>query len=199
MWVGSDDGRVHVTRDGGGTWTDVTPPQLGDFSRISLIEASPHAAGRAYVAANRYQRDDRAPYAFRTEDYGRTWTRITSGIAADDFLRAVREDPQRPRLLYAGTEHGVYVSWNDGAAWQSLRLNLPDVQVADLVVERNDVVIATHGRSFYVLDDIAPLRQMTPEIARSRGEPLFLQSIHVAKGRRLPMQSKESVVVEAGR
>ncbi|HET6230521.1 MAG TPA: hypothetical protein VFE05_10675 [Longimicrobiaceae bacterium] len=162
IWVGSDDGKVQVTRDGGGHWADVTPAALGEFARISLIEASPHQAGRAYVAANRYQMEDRAPYIFRTDDFGATWTRITTGIPAGDFARAVREDPVRPGLLYAGTEHGAWVSWDDGAHWRSLRLGLPDVQVADLIVVGNDVIAATHGRSFYVLDHAALLRQLAP-------------------------------------
>lgn len=165
IWTGSDDGRVHVTRDGGATWTEVTPAALPGFARISLIEASPHDPARAYLAANRYQQDDRAPYLFRTTDFGRTWTRITDGIGPTDFARAIREDPARPGLLYAGTEHGVHVSFDDGARWQTLRRNLPDVQVADLVVKDADVVIASHGRSFWVLDDVAPLRQLTPAVA----------------------------------
>jgi hypothetical protein len=160
IWTGSDDGKVQVTRDGGRTWADVTPPELGSFARISLVEASPHAAGKAYVAANRYQMDDLAPYAYRTTDFGRTWTKIVGGIPDGDYLRAVREDPARPGMLYAGTEHGIYASWDDGARWQSIRQGLPDVQVADLVVKDNDLVLATHGRSFYVMDDISPLRQM---------------------------------------
>jgi photosystem II stability/assembly factor-like uncharacterized protein len=170
IWTGSDDGKVFVTRDGGRSWTDVTPPGIGDFARISLVEASPHAAGTAYVAANRYQSGDRAPYAYRTTDFGRTWTRIVDGIAPDDFLRAVREDPRRPGLLYAGTEHGIYVSWDDGGHWRSLRQGLPDAQVADITLKDNDLVIATHGRSFYVMDDVSPLRQMggtaLPQTAR---------------------------------
>jgi photosystem II stability/assembly factor-like uncharacterized protein len=160
IWTGSDDGKVQVTRDGGRSWADVTPPELGGFARISLVEASPHAAGKAYVAANRYQMDDLAPYAYRTEDYGRTWTKIVGGIPDGDYLRAVREDPARPGMLYAGTEHGIYASWDDGGRWQSIRQGLPDVQVADLVVKDNDLVLATHGRSFYVMDDVSPLRQM---------------------------------------
>ncbi len=162
LWVGSDDGRVQVTRDGGKTWANVTPPDMPEFTRVSLIDASPHTPGAAYVAGKRYQLDDRAPYVWKTSDYGSTWTKITSGIRGDDFVQVVREDPVRKGLLYAGTEHGVYVSFDDGARWQSLSLNLPDTQVADLVVEKHDLVIATHGRSFYVLDDIDPLRQLAP-------------------------------------
>jgi len=167
IWTGSDDGLVFITRNGGKTWQNVTPPGLPEFSRVSLIDASPHEPGGAYVAAKRYQLDDRAPYIFRTKDYGRTWSKVVAGIPNDDFVHAVREDLHRPGLLYAGTEHGIYVSFNDGADWQSLVLNLPDTQVSDLVVEENDLVIATHGRSFYVLDDIGALRQLTPEVAKS--------------------------------
>ena len=167
IWVGSDDGRVQVTRDGGAHWTDVTPKDMPEFTTVSLIDASPHRPGSAYVAGKRYRLDDRAPYAWRTDDYGQSWTRIVGGLRADDFVHAVREDTVRPRLLYAGTEHGISVSFDDGGSWRSLSLNLPDTQVADLVVEAKDLVIATHGRSFYVLDGIGPLRQLTPEVASS--------------------------------
>jgi photosystem II stability/assembly factor-like uncharacterized protein len=167
IWTGSDDGLAYVTRDGGKKWEKITPPGLPEFSRISLIEASPHKPGTAYLAAKRYQLDDRAPYIFKTHDYGKTWTKITSGIRADDYVHAVREDSKRPGLLYAGAEHGIYVSFDDGANWQSLSLNLPDTQVPDIVVEENDLVIATHGRSFYILDDIGVLRQLTPEYANA--------------------------------
>jgi photosystem II stability/assembly factor-like uncharacterized protein len=163
LWVGTDDGRVQLTRNGGRTWRDVTPSDMPEFTRVSLIDASPHRPGAAYVAGKRYQLDDRAPYIWKTADYGNTWTRIVAGIPASDFVHAVREDPTRAGLLYAGTEHGVHVSFDDGANWQSLSLNLPDTQVPDLVVEQHDLVIATHGRSFYVLDDIDVLRQLTPE------------------------------------
>jgi photosystem II stability/assembly factor-like uncharacterized protein len=164
IWTGSDDGLVYVTRDGGKRWEKITPPGLPEFSRISLIEASRHKAGAAYIAAKRYQLDDRAPYIYKTDDYGRTWKKIVNGVRADDYVHAVREDPKRAGLLYAGTEHGVYVSFDDGDNWQTLALNLPDTQVPDLVVEENDLVIATHGRSFYILDDIAVLRQLAPEV-----------------------------------
>jgi photosystem II stability/assembly factor-like uncharacterized protein len=159
IWTGSDDGYVQITRDGGATWKNVTPKDLPDFARISLVEASPFRPGTAYVAANRYQHDDFAPYVYRTDDYGETWTKIVNGIAPRDFARAIREDTTRARLLYLGTEHGVYVSFDDGANWQSLRQNLPDTPVHDLKVEARDLVIATHGRGFYVMDDISPLRQ----------------------------------------
>jgi photosystem II stability/assembly factor-like uncharacterized protein len=159
IWAGSDDGYVQVTRNGGTSWKNVTPAGVGDFARISLIEASPFRPGTAYVAANRYQQDDFKPYVFRTDDYGETWTSITNGVAPNDFARAIREDITRAKLLYLGTEHGVYVSFDDGAKWESLRQNLPDTPVHDLAVEERDLVIATHGRGFYVMDNISPLRQ----------------------------------------
>ncbi len=159
IWAGSDDGYVQVTRNGGTNWKNVTPKALGDFARISLIEASPFRAGTAYVAANRYQQDDFKPYVFRTDDYGENWTAITEGIGATDFARAIREDIKQPKLLYLGTEHGIYISFDDGAKWESLRQNLPDTPVHDIAVEERDLVIATHGRGFYVMDHIAPLRQ----------------------------------------
>jgi len=168
IWTGSDDGLVFITRDGGGKemshWTNVTPPGMPEFGRISLIEASPHNPGGAYVAVKNYQNDDRKPYVFKTADYGKTWTKIVNGIPDDDFVHAVREDPVRAGLLFAGTEHGIYVSFDDGAQWQSLRQNLPDTQVSDLLIDGNDLVIATHGRSFYVMDDITPLRQLQPQM-----------------------------------
>ncbi|MFI5207230.1 MAG: WD40/YVTN/BNR-like repeat-containing protein, partial [Gemmatimonadales bacterium] len=159
IWAGSDDGLVHVTRDGGQTWQDVTPPGLPEWATISLIEASPFDAATAYVAAQNGRLDDFAPYLYRTHDYGRTWTSITRGIPASHFMRVVREDPERQGLLYAGGEFGAYVSFDDGADWQSLRLNLPVVPVHDLMVTRGDLVAATHGRSFWILDDLTPLRQ----------------------------------------
>jgi photosystem II stability/assembly factor-like uncharacterized protein len=166
IWAGSDDGYVQVTRDAGENWLNVTPPDAPDFIRINTIEASPHAAGKAYVAGIRYLvDDDRAPYVWRTEDYGASWTKIVAGIPDDDFVRAVREDPMRAGLLYAGSERTVYVSWDDGVNWQSLGLNLPVAQVSDLRVVERDLVIATHGRSFWVLYDIAPLRQLAPDVA----------------------------------
>jgi len=167
IWTGSDDGLVYISRDANAKfphWTKITPPGLPDFGRVSLIEASSHNPGAAYVAVKNYQNDDRKPYIFKTGDYGKTWSKIVNGIPDDDFVHAIREDTIRQGLLFAGTEHGIYVSFDDGAQWQSLRLNLPDVQVSDIVIQGNDVVIATHGRSFYVLDDITPLRQLKPTL-----------------------------------
>jgi photosystem II stability/assembly factor-like uncharacterized protein len=164
IWAGSDDGLIHVTRDGGRTWTDVTPRDLPPFTRISIIEASHFAPGAAYVAANRYQLDDPAPIILKTTDYGRTWTRIVAGIPATEFVRVVREDPARRGLLFAGTERGVWVSFDDGGRWQPLRRNLPIVPVHDLALKDGDLIAATHGRSFWILDDITPLEALTPAV-----------------------------------
>jgi photosystem II stability/assembly factor-like uncharacterized protein len=167
IWAGSDDGLVNVTRDGGKTWKNVTPAGLPEFARISMIDASSFAAGTAYLAANRYQLDDMRPYLYKTNDYGATWTAITNGIPATEFTRVLREDPERAGLLYAGTERGVWVSFDDGANWQSLRRNLPIVPVHDLAIKEGDLIAATHGRSFWILDDLSALRQMNPETVRS--------------------------------
>lgn len=166
IWAGSDDGKIHITRNGGKKWEDITPPNLPKYSRVSIIDESRHRPGTLYIAANRYQVDDREPYVFKTHDYGKTWTKIINGVAPGHFARAVREDPVRQGLLFLATEHGVYVSFNDGELWQSLQINLPDSPVRDLVVKDQDVVIGTHGRGFWILDDIAPLRQLTPELAK---------------------------------
>jgi len=165
IWTGSDDGLVHVTRDGGKTWTNVTPPGMPEFGRVSQIDASAFNSGAAYISVRRPLLDDFAPYIFKTADYGRSWTRIVTGIRPDAYVHAVREDRIRRGMLYAATQHGVYLSYDDGASWQSLNLNLPDVPVADLIVEGNELVIGTHGRGFWVLDDIAPLRQAGPDHA----------------------------------
>ena len=163
IWAGSDDGVVHVTRDAGKNWTAVTPPDLPPFTRISLIDASPHDAGTAYLAGNRYQKSDRAPYVFKTSDYGKTWTKIVGGLPADDFPRAVREDPKRKGLLFLGTETGMYVSFDDGGMWQPLQNGLPVTPVHGIQIKDNDLVIGTHGRSFYVMNNIGVLRQVNRE------------------------------------
>ncbi len=175
IWVGSDDGRIHVTRDHGANWSDITPPDLPKFSRVSILEESSHSEGVLYVAANRYQVDDRAPYVYRTTDFGQTWTKIVDGIAETHFARAVREDPVREGLLFLGTEHGAYASWNAGDSWMPLQLNLPDTPIRDLVVKDSDVVLGTHGRGFWILDDIEPLRQMT-EASRNATLAVFRPS-----------------------
>jgi len=164
IWAGSDDGLVHVTRDGGATWANITPKGIPEWMRMSIIEASPHAKGTAYLAGNRFQLNDFAPYLFKTTDYGATWTRITDGIPPTEFVRVIREDPVRRGLLYAGTERGVWVSFDDGAHWQRLQRNLPPVPVHDLAVKEGDLVAGTHGRGFYVLDDLSALRQLSAEM-----------------------------------
>ncbi|HST63086.1 MAG TPA: hypothetical protein VLK84_30535 [Longimicrobium sp.] len=172
IWTGSDDGKVYVTRDAGGSWADVTPPALPEQTKIHTVEASPHRPGSAYVAGNKFLLGDFRPYLFRTDDYGRTWTSIAANLPEGDFLRSVREDPVRAGLLYAATERGIWVSWNDGGAWESLKLNLPVVQVSDIGIHGADLVIATHGRSFYALDAGAHLlRQMNtvPAAPDARG------------------------------
>jgi photosystem II stability/assembly factor-like uncharacterized protein len=159
IWAGTDDGLVHVTRDGGQHWENVTPKAMPDWGTVSMIEASPHDAGTAYIAVERHKLDDFEPYIFKTTDFGKNWTKLVTGLPADDYVHAVRVDPRRLNLLFAGTEMGVYVSFDDGAHWQTLQLNLPPAPVNDLVVKNNDLVLATHGRSFWVLDDITPLEQ----------------------------------------
>ena len=158
IWAGSDDGKMHITRNGGKKWIDITPKGLPKFSRISIIEESKYNPGTLYLAANRYQMDDRAPYVYKTTDYGKTWKKIIHGIEDGHFARAIREDLAQPGLLYLATEHGVYVSFNDGDTWQSLQLNLPDTPIRDLVLRNDDVVLGSHGRGFWILDDIRPLR-----------------------------------------
>ncbi|MFQ5816567.1 MAG: glycosyl hydrolase [Terriglobia bacterium] len=167
IWVGTDDGLVHLTRDAGKRWTDITPKEMPEWSLISLIEASPHDVATAYLAVDRHELDDYGPYIYKTNDFGKSWTKITNGLPETTFVRAVREDPKRRGLLYAGTETGVFVSFDDGAHWQSLQLNLPTVPVHDLVVKNDDLVVGTHGRSFWILDDLTPLHQVNERVARA--------------------------------
>jgi photosystem II stability/assembly factor-like uncharacterized protein len=166
LWVGTDDGLVQITRNDGKDWTNITPKDLPEWSRISQIEASPFDPGTAYVAADRHQGDDLHPYIYKTGDYGKTWRKLTNGIPDTTFVRAVREDPKKRGLLYAGTEQGVYISFDDGANWRTLKLNLPTTPVHDLVVKDNDLVVATHGRAFWILDDLSPLRQFSDDIVQ---------------------------------
>ena len=173
IWAGSDDGLIHVTRNGGADWSDITPPDMPDFGRVSLIDASAFDPGTAYVAVKRPLLADMSPYIYRTHDFGETWTKIVDGLRDDDYVHAVREDPQRRGLLYAGTQHGFYISYDDGDTWESLSLNLPDVQVSDIAVEDDAIAIATHGRSFWVLDDIQPLRQYRTEMSLTNDPVLF--------------------------
>jgi photosystem II stability/assembly factor-like uncharacterized protein len=163
IWIGTDNGLIQLTRNDGQTWNEVSPKGLPPWSMISLIDASAHDVATAYAAIDRHQMDDIAPHLYRTHDSGKTWTKITNGIPATAYVHAVREDPIRKGLLFAGTETGVYVSFNDGELWQPLQLNLPVTPVRDLVVKGNDLVVATHGRSFWILDDISPLRELNSE------------------------------------
>jgi photosystem II stability/assembly factor-like uncharacterized protein len=160
IWAGSDDGLVHVTRDGGTTWEDATPSTIPDWALMSIIEASPHDAATAYLAATRYKSDDFQPYLYKTDDYGKTWTKITNGIPGDDFTRVIREDPTRKGLLYAGTETGIYVSFDDGGNWHKIGGNLPVVPIHDLIIKDDELLICTHGRSFWILDDLTLIRQL---------------------------------------
>ncbi len=166
LWVGTDDGLIQITRDEGKTWANITPKDLPEWSRISQIDASSFDAGTAFVAADRHQSDDLHPYVYKTADYGKTWTKVTNGIPDTSFVRVVREDPKKRGLLYAGTEDGVYVSFDEGSNWRPLKLNLPTTPVHDLVVKNNDLVVGTHGRAFWILDDLSPIRQFKDEITQ---------------------------------
>ncbi len=185
IWVGTDDGLIHLTRDEGKTWSNVTPKDLPEWSKVSLMEASPHDAGTAYAAIDRHQNDDLHPYIYKTSDYGKSWSRVVAGIPDNAFVRAVREDPKKKGLLYAGTERGVFVSFDDGAHWRTMQLNLPFSPIHDLVVKNDDVVLATHGRSFWILDDVSPLRQFADSIAQEDAhlyQPAIAYRLRVASG-----------------
>ncbi len=167
LWVGTDDGVVSITKNGGKNWERITPRDMPEWSLISSIEPSTYDQATAYIAVDRHELDDFKPYIYKTDNYGKTWKKITSGLPNNTFVRVVREDQKRKGLLYAGTETGVFVSFNDGLNWQSLQLNLPVVPIHDLVFKRDDLVAATHGRSFWILDDLTPLHQITDAVARS--------------------------------
>ncbi|MBH15854.1 MAG: glycosyl hydrolase [Gemmatimonadetes bacterium] len=170
IWTGSDDGLVHVTLDGGQNWTNVTPVNVPPHTRITTIETSRHSPGSVYISGMRYEMGDRLPYLWKTLDYGETWDFIVDGIDTDDFTRVIRQDPKNPDVLYSGTERGVYISFNQGSGWHSLSLNLPTVPVTGLIVEERDLVISTHGRSFWILDDIETLRQVDPSLEYSQDQ-----------------------------
>src|SRR2546422_2462489 len=172
IWVGTDDGNVQLTKDGGATWQNVTPASVSEWSTVSIIESSHFDASTAYAAVNRNSLDDLRPHIIRTNDFGKTWQETVNGIRESDFVRTVREDPVRKGLLYAGTERGVYVSFDSGDHWQTLRLNMPVVAIHDLAIEQDDLVAATYGRAFWILDDVTPLRQMDVRAAPS-GAHLF--------------------------
>ena len=171
LWAGTDDGLVQLTRDGGKNWSNVTPKEVPEWSAISIIDASPFDPATAYIAVDAHRLDNIHPYIFKTTDFGKSWSKIISGLPDNSYVHAVREDPSRKGLLYAGTETGVWVSFNDGGNWQPLQLNLPATPIHDLIVHNDDLVVATHGRSFWVLDSISPLRQLTAAVAN---EPAHL-------------------------
>ena len=165
IWAGTDDGLIHVTHDGGKNWQNVTPPELTQWSKLAQMDASHFDTATAYAAVNRFRLDDLHPYIYRTHDGGKTWLKIMNGLPDNEPVNTVREDPERKGLLFAGTERSVYVSWDDGDHWQSLKMNLPPTSIRDLVVHHDDVVVGTHGRSFWILDNITPLRQFNPKVA----------------------------------
>ncbi len=168
IWAGTDDGLIHVTHDGGKSWQNVTPPELTPWSKVAQMDASHFDADTAYAAVNRFRLDDLHAYIYRTHDGGETWQKITTGIPDDAAVNTVREDPVRKGLLFAGTERTIYVSFDDGDHWQPLQLNLPSTSIRDLVIHGDDIVVGTHGRSFWILDDITPLRQFTAEVSGSQ-------------------------------
>ncbi|MDQ6830473.1 MAG: hypothetical protein M3081_16570 [Gemmatimonadota bacterium] len=165
IWTGANDGPVYVTRDDGKTWTNVTPKDLPPGGRVNSIDPSPHHPGSAYIAVYRFLLGDFAPYIYKTTDYGKNWTKIVNGIAADEPARVIREDPDRQGLLYAGTEFGMYVSFDDGARWQPFQLNLPNTPITDFMIHQKDLLVSTQGRSFWILDDLTPLHQWRDQIA----------------------------------
>jgi len=167
IWTGSDDGLIHVSKDGGENWENVTPQGMPEWMMINSIDADPFVKGGAYVAGTRYKMGDYEPYLYRTKDYGQTWTKITNGIDGEHFTRVVRADPKRKGLLYAGTETGMYVSFDDGASWKPFQLNLPIVPITDLALKNDNLIVATQGRSLWIIDDLSPLHQLNEEVASS--------------------------------
>ncbi|MBG7629702.1 MAG: glycosyl hydrolase, partial [Bacteroidetes bacterium] len=164
IWTGSDDGLVHITTDGGKNWNNVTPNKMPEWMMINCIEVDPFTAGGAYIVGTRYKLGDYTPYIYKTADYGKSWKLITNGIASEHFTRALRTDPNRKGLLYAGTENGMYLSFDEGENWQPFQLNLPIVPITDLTVKNNNLIAATQGRSFWIIDDLTPLHQMNESL-----------------------------------
>ncbi|MGN6675807.1 MAG: VPS10 domain-containing protein [Thermomicrobiales bacterium] len=199
FWAGTDDGLIHLSRDGSKTWQNITPGAdlLPEWALISIIEPSPHDAATAYVAATRYKHDDTRPYLLKTTDYGQTWTPIVGGIPEGDFTRTIRADPERKGLLFAGTETGIYVSFDDGGAWRRLGGNLPVVPIHDLKIEGSDLLVATHGRSFWALDDITPLRQLADGEAKTAVyTPRDWTRIHVYHGYGYPAAEEGDITYQ---
>lgn len=168
IWTGSDDGLVHITRDGGKNWTNVTPKKMPEWMMINCIEVDPFNKGAAYIVGTKYKTGDYTPYIYKTENYGKSWKLITNGIGAEDFTRALRADPKRKGLLYAGTERGMYISFDDGKNWKKFQLNLPVVPITDLAIKNDNLIAATQGRSFWMIDDLTPLHQLTENVTKEK-------------------------------
>lgn len=182
LWTGSDDGLIHVSKDGGKHWENVTPPEAGKWMMWNCIDTDPFNKGTAYFAGTKYKLDDFAPYLFKTEDYGKTWKKITAGIGNMDFTRAIRADHKRPGLLYAGTEYGMYISYDDGASWKKFQLNLPVVPITDLTIKNNDLIVATQGRAFWVIDDLSPLQQKDAAVLDKKLHVFAVNDAYRAEG-----------------
>jgi hypothetical protein len=196
IWIGTDDGYIQKTLDGGKTWQNVTPRELTPWSKVVMMRASHFAADEAYAAVERHRLEDNDPYIYRTRDAGKTWQRITNGLPAGVYVQTVKEDSKRKGLLFAGTELGVYVSFNDGDEWQSLQLNLPPVSMRDLAIHGDDLIVATHGRGFWVLDDITALRQTTDKVAQSDAylfQPAETIRMHAGTDYASPMPRDEAL------
>jgi hypothetical protein len=167
IWVGTDDGLIHVTTNDGKTWQNVTPPTLSPWSRVTMIDASHFDFNTAYASVDRHQLQDFEPYVYRTRDMGKTWQKITKGLPANVYVHTVKEDPRRQGLLFAGTERGVFLSFDDGDTWQPFQLNMPVTSMRDFEIYENDLIVATHGRGFWVIDDISPLRQIDDTVLKA--------------------------------
>ncbi len=188
LWAGSDDGLIHITKDGGENWKNITPKKMPEWGLISMIEPSTFDAGTAYIAVDCHELDDFNPYIYKTENFGQSWKKISDDFPQKTFVRVVREDPERKGLLYAGTETGMFVSFDDGSSWQSLQLNLPVVPIHDMVVKENDLVAATHGRSFWILDDLTPLHQISDEAAHAEVFLFKPRDAYRMQGRSYPVE-----------
>jgi hypothetical protein len=190
IWAGTDDGLIQVTRDGGKTWKNVTPPEITSWSKLSMMDASHFDVNTAYAAVNRIRLDDMHPHIYKTTDGGKTWKEIVGGLPTDP-INTVREDPYRKGLLYAGSERAVYVSFDDGENWQSLRLNMPATSIRDLVVKDDDIVVGTHGRGFWILDDVTALRQQQAAITTTLFKPANTYRVRWSMGTDTPLPQEE--------